>query len=228
MVGKVPNKDWEEASSLAKELHAWRRQRLRESQPSQPPPSSSPSTPTTLSRAAAAVGGGQGHRQPMFGGDIAFNFNLDVRGEDDEDDELDRAFPGIFSGNGAGGFGGFAFDSFDSFVGNIRGGGGDGPPYQQQQPSGGEENNQRRRDHSGLEEKEQHHRYQERGGAAPAAAPTPTPSADHASFPAPSGKAAATAAVDAVDAGWLYSRCVAPGETAVSETLDLFESFSMF
>lgn len=216
-MGKVPNKDWEEASFLAKELHGWRRERLGGLQSSQPPPRRAPSTsssppPVTLigrmaAAAAAGSGSGGGRGAPLFGSDVVFNFDLDVRGEDDEYDELDRAFPGDGGGAGAGGggvgaFGGFAFDSFDSFVGN------DGSGARQPQPVKGEEE-KKQHDRAEQEEKEGHGRprQKEGGGAAPTRA-----AAGDASFPASSGKARtaslAAAAADTVDAGWLYSRCV--------------------
>lgn len=78
VVGKVPTKDWTAAVSLAKELHAWRCARVRGSQPSHPRP------PV----AAAAHGVPRGG---LFGDDIAFNFDLDCP---TEEDDLDRAFPG--------------------------------------------------------------------------------------------------------------------------------------
>lgn len=82
VVGKVATKDWATAVSLAKELHAWRRERVRRSSSSHPRSSSAPN----------GIGGGG----LSFGDGIAFNFDLD---RPIEEDDLDRAFPGR-SGSG--------------------------------------------------------------------------------------------------------------------------------
>ena len=75
MVGKVDNKNWQAAVALAKELHVWRRERVRGSQAPQP---------------RTSIGESRG-RGPLFGDDIVFNFDLSRPAEEDE---LDRAFPG--------------------------------------------------------------------------------------------------------------------------------------
>lgn len=71
IVGEVNTEDWRAAVELAKDLHAWRRERVRGSKSIQP-------------RVFEETKG------TLFGDDIAFNFDL---GRPSEVDELDDAFP---------------------------------------------------------------------------------------------------------------------------------------
>ncbi|CAM9807850.1 unnamed protein product, partial [Scytosiphon promiscuus] len=217
VVGKVPNKDWEDAAALAQELHAWRRARVRG-----PQRRSSSSVPSPSAAATAAAGAegqlGRGPGRPFlsYGGDIVFNFDLDGLGaEEEEGDELDKAFPGA-GGDGPDAYGGFAFDSFDSLVGNGGiGGRGSGALGQQQRWLGRPETGvpaQEPSSTSSLEEKdeEKKQRHEDRhdhAGASAAAASAAGFPAAAASFSGKPG-AAAQPPADVVDAGWLYSRCM--------------------
>lgn len=72
-MGEVNTEDWRAAVELAKDLHAWRRERVRGSKFIQPR-------------------GFEETKGTLFGDDIAFNFDLDRPAEVDE---LDDAFPVI-------------------------------------------------------------------------------------------------------------------------------------
>lgn len=92
-------KDWTEATSLAKELHAWRRERVRG--PPQPQPSQRHQAQPQPGTGTPPGGRGGGEGDLLFGSGIVFNFDLDCP---EEEDDLDRAFPWGFANNrGVGG-----------------------------------------------------------------------------------------------------------------------------
>lgn len=216
MVGKVAKRDWDDAASLAKGLHAWRRDRVRASQ--QPHPPAAPlRTPEAPGPAAARVQQ-RGRSLLLFGSEISFNFDLDARAPEESEDELDRVFPGVNSGGTSGGF---AFDSFESFVGisadSGGGGGGSGwgaaatasePTREQWRPGKGATVDDQASPSSRGGEEEKKQPARDVGGAAAAgggAAHAPPPSGAASSGKAGAGRAAAAA--ETFDAGWLYSRC---------------------
>lgn len=174
VVGRVLTKDWNAATSLAKELHSWRRGRVRGSQSSHP---LSPPAPTASTRAS------QPSHPLFFGDDIVFNFDLD---RPQEEDDLDRAFPPNENGfssdengfNNRGVFSTAAAETKSNIgFGQDHGGKGGGVGKGDDSSSRGS-------------------KLGEKGGAA--ASPSP-------SFIA-SGVGKSGRSVDAVDAGWLYSR----------------------
>ncbi|CAM9979009.1 unnamed protein product, partial [Ectocarpus fasciculatus] len=221
VVGKVAQRDWDDAASLAKELHAWRRGRVRASQQPQPPaaPLRTPEAPGL----AGARGQQRGRSLLLFGSEISFNFDLDARAPEDSEDELDRAFPGVNSGGTSGGF---AFDSFESFVGisaDSGGGGGGGggsgwgaaaaaasePTREQWRPGKGATVDDQASSSSRGGEEEKKQPARDVGGAAAAgvgAAHVPPPSG--ATSSGKPGAGGAAAAAETFDAGWLYSRCM--------------------
>lgn len=54
-MGKVSSKDWEEAQSLARELHVWRRKRVRGSTATIPPSGATPGGSVTVGKRPEAV-----------------------------------------------------------------------------------------------------------------------------------------------------------------------------
>ncbi|CAN0419737.1 unnamed protein product, partial [Ectocarpus sp. 8 AP-2014] len=210
VVGKVAKSDWDDAASLAKELHAWRRDRVRASQPH--PPAAPLRTPEAPAPAAAR---GQRGRSLLFGSEISFNFDLDARAPEEPDDELDRAFPGV---NGGGASGGFAFDSFESFVGiSADGGGGGGgggsgaaaaSEQQRWRPGTGATVDDQASSSSLGGEAETKHPVRDVGSAAAGGGAVHAPIASGTASSGKAGAAGAAAAAETFDAGWLYSRCM--------------------
>lgn len=207
MVGKVAESDWDDAASLAKELHAWRRDRVRASQPH--PPAAPLRTPEAPAPAAAR---GQRGRSLLFGSEISFNFDLYARAPEESEDELDRAFPVV---NGGGASGGFAFDSFESFVGMSAGSGSGGSGWgaataseqQRWRPGTGAAVDDQASSSSLGGEEETKHPVRDVGGAAAGGGGVHAPLASGTASSGKAGAAGAAAAAETFDAGWLYSRC---------------------
>ncbi|CAN0548405.1 unnamed protein product, partial [Ectocarpus sp. 12 AP-2014] len=205
VVGKVAESDWDDAASLAKELHAWRRDRVLASQPH---PSAGPLR--TPEAPGPAVARGQRGRSLLFGSEISFNFDLDARAPEESEDELDRAFPGV---NGGGASGGFAFGSFESFVGiSADGDSGWGAAAASEEqrwgPGTGATVDDRASSSSLGGEEETKHPARDVGGAAAGGGAVHAPLALGTASSGKAGAAGAAAAAETFDAGWLYSRCM--------------------
>lgn len=208
VVGTVAESDWDDAASLAKELHAWRRDRVRAASRPQPPaaPLRTPEAP------GPAATRGQRGRSLLFGSEISFNFDLDALAPEESEDELDRAFPGV---NGGGASGGFAFDSFESFVGisadsgggSSWGGAAAASEQQRWRPGTGVTVDDQASSSSLGGEEEKKHPVRDVGAAAAGAGAVRAPPASGTASSEKAGAAGAAAAAETFDAGWLYSRC---------------------